>query len=106
MVGITEPSKSFTGTYIPSGFPESSTNHTRSWMETLEVASRLYKIVGEYCRTHLRNEDNLDVLLVRKRHYEKIYVELKVHDVTLWEVKEQLKASERCLMRHLEGLEG
>ena len=48
VVGITEPSKRFTGTYIPLGFPESSTDHTQSWMETLEVASRLYKIVSEY----------------------------------------------------------
>ena len=48
VVGIMEPSKSFTGTYVPLGFLESSTDHTRSWMETLEVASRLYMIVGEY----------------------------------------------------------
>ena len=70
-----------------------TSDHTRSWTETLEVASRLYKIVGEYRRTHLQNEDNLDMLLIRKRHYEKIYVELKVHDATLWEVKERLEAS-------------
>ena len=50
MVGILEPSKSFTGTHIPLGFLESYTytNHTRSWTETLEVVSRLYKIVGKY----------------------------------------------------------
>jgi hypothetical protein len=68
----------------------------------LELESHLYKIVSEWRRTHLPNDEKLlEVLLTKKKHLEKTYVEVRMQKTKLWNAQEQLEASERCLLWRL-----
>lgn len=81
-----------------------STRDKRSlgWREILNFESRVFKIIGELNRQELYpNNPSVGCLLERKKHASERYSELLRDKMTLWEIREQLEASERTLKRIL-----
>ena len=69
-----------------------------SLLNILELMLHLYDLVGEWRRTKLPDEENAEVLLTQKRLLEHWYVQIKTQKVKLWEIQEELEASEICMM--------
>ena len=60
--------------------------------------SCLYDLVSEWRHTELTDEEDAEVLLAQKRLLEHWYVQVTMQKVKLWEIREELEASEICMM--------
>lgn len=75
----------------------SATSEEYSQQEFLRLESHLYKMIGQWRRKELDDSESLKILSYRKRNLTARYSEVLRDKLQLWEIMEQLEASERFL---------
>jgi hypothetical protein len=77
--------------------PMSATAEEFSEREFLQLESRLYQMIGQWRRKEPDDAEYSKILLYRKRQLTARYAEVLRDKLDLWEITEQLEASERFL---------